>query len=83
MAQGAQFTLLGLDLGQPAGIGVCNIQRLGRRFGPVGEKCAQHVLRDFQAQASGQLVWFQQSFLTGPVLAPIAPRQPRPTEADD
>lgn len=83
MAQGAQFALLGLDLGQPAGIGVCSVELRCRRFGTVGQKCAQNVLRDFQAQASGQLVWFQQSFLTGPVLAPIAPRQPRPTEADD
>lgn len=44
VAQGAQFALLGLNLGQAAGIGVCSLQRLGRRVEPGGEKCAQYVL---------------------------------------
>ena len=35
-----------------AGIGDCSVQRLGRRLEPVGEKRAQHVLRDFEADAS-------------------------------
>lgn len=54
VAQGAQFALLGIDLVQPAGIGVCRVQHLGRRFGPVGQKCAQNVLRDFEADAVGE-----------------------------
>ncbi len=54
MARGAQFVLLGLDLGQTAGIGVCYVQRLGRRFGPVGQKCAQHIVGDFEADAMGE-----------------------------
>jgi len=57
VAKGAQFALLGLDLGHAGGIGVCSVQRLGRRFGPVGEKCAQNVLRDFEADALGEGGW--------------------------
>jgi hypothetical protein len=53
-AEVLQFALLGLDLNQATGIGVCSVQGLGRRFGPVGEKCAQNVLGDFEAQALGE-----------------------------
>ena len=55
VTQGAQFTLLGFDLGQAGGIGVYSIQRLGRRFGPVGQKCAQNVLGDFVTDAVGEV----------------------------
>jgi hypothetical protein len=51
--QGAQFALLGLDLGQAAGIGVCSVQRLDRGFGPVGEKCAQNVLGALRSGCRG------------------------------
>lgn len=42
-AEVSQFALLGLDLGQPAGIGVYSVKRRCRRFGPVGEQCAQNA----------------------------------------
>jgi hypothetical protein len=55
VTQDTQFELLDLDLGQAGGVGVCSVERRCRRFGPVGEKCTQNVLGDFQAQASGEL----------------------------
>jgi hypothetical protein len=54
VAEGAEFALLGLDLGQPAGIGVCSVQRPRSRLRPVSEKCAQNVLGDFRADSVGE-----------------------------
>ena len=49
--------VFGLDGGQVVGIGICSIPRLSGHFRPVCNHRAQHVLRDFKADALGELRW--------------------------
>lgn len=46
-----------LCLSHAGGIGVCSVQRLYRSLGPVGPKCAQNFLRNFNADAVGEGGW--------------------------
>ena len=54
VAQEVQFALLGLDGGQAGSIEICSVPDLGRLCRPVRNHRAQHVLGDFEADASGE-----------------------------